>query len=415
VEAETRYHPNADQLALASTIEESLAPLLPLSRLHASHVEDAQTWSSLDDIGIFGITVAEEQGGSGLVAAEEALIVMALGQRLVAPAVIATIGAAHGLFGAAGAVYTPLGVAHASSGAAGTAHTALGAAHTSAPVAHASLSVVRTSLGAAVRAPLGAGQTSSGATHTSLDMGASGRRAAAAYRRGARTIVVEDAAADLVLLRDGAGAALYELGSCTSRPIDDRLWLAGLREVVGSGEARAAREVGAAREASAAGEAGAVPGLGEPIARFDAPQLLRLRLIDAAALAGISQAALDMSVAYAGTRAQFGRPIGSFQAVKHHCANMVSAARRARDQTCFAAVAIDEGRDDADLQVECALFVAASAALENAGKNIQIHGGMGFSDEADPHLLLKRAQLLTTIAGGLEAANERIANIKAGW
>jgi alkylation response protein AidB-like acyl-CoA dehydrogenase len=122
-----------------------------------------------------------------------------------------------------------------------------------------------------------------------------------------------------------------------------------------------------------------------------------------------------MGVAYAGTRAQFGRPIGSFQAVKHHCANMAGAARRARDQTCFAAVALDEGRADAALQVECALFVAGSAALDNAGKNIQIHGGMGFSDEADPHLLLKRAQLLSTIAGGLEAANERIANIKAGW
>jgi len=150
------------------------------------------------------------------------------------------------------------------------------------------------------------------------------------------------------------------------------------------------------------------------IARFEAPQLSRLRLIDAAALAGISQAALDMSVAYAGTRTQFGRPIGSFQAVKHHCANMVSAARRARDQTVLRRFAIDEGRDDAALQVECALFVAGSAALENAGKNIQIHGGMGFSDEADPHLLLKRAQLLSTIAGGLEAANERIANIKGG-
>jgi alkylation response protein AidB-like acyl-CoA dehydrogenase len=327
VEAETRYHPNADQLALASTIEESVAPLLPLSRLHASHVEDAQTWASLDDIGIFGISVTEERGGSGLGAAEEALIVMALGQRLVAPAVVATIGAAH--------------------------------------------------------APLGKGAA-----------GLRGRRAAAAYRRGVRTILVEDAAADLVLLRDGSDAALYELGSCVSRTVDDRLWLAGLREVVGPGEP---------------------VGLGEPIGRFEAPQLLRLRLIDAAALAGISQAAVDMSVAYAGTREQFGRPIGSFQAVKHHCANMVSAARRARDQTCFAAVAIDEGRDDAALQVECALFVAGLAALENAGKNIQIHGGMGFSDEADPHLLLKRAQLLSTIAGGLEAANERIANIKGGW
>jgi alkylation response protein AidB-like acyl-CoA dehydrogenase len=386
VEAETRYHPNADQLALASTIEESLAPLLPLSRLHASQVEDARTWSSLDDIGIFGISVTEEQGGSGLGAAEEALIVMALGQRLVAPAVVATIGAAH----------ARPNVAHASVDLASTGLASMGVA--SACGAHA---------------PVGKGAA-----------GIRGRRAAAAYRRGARTIIVEDPAADLVLLRDGPDTALYELGSCASRPIDSRLWLAGLREVVGSGEpaelaqtTRFGRAAGSGEAGAARGvdRSGAVAGLGEPIARFEVPQLLRLRLIDAAALAGISQAAVDMSVAYAGTRAQFGRPIGSFQAVKHHCANMVSAARRARDQTCFAAVAIDEGRDDAPLQVECALFVAGSAALENAGKNIQIHGGMGFSDEADPHLLIKRAQLLSTLAGGLEAANERIANIKAGW
>jgi hypothetical protein len=398
VEAETRYHPNADQLALASTIEESLAPLLPLSRLHASQVEDARTWSSLDDIGIFGISVTEEQGGSGLGAAEEALIVMALGQRLVAPAVVATIGAAH----------ARLNVAHASVDLASAGLASAGGAH----------------------APVGKGAA-----------GIRGRRAASAYRRGARTIIVEDPAADLVLLRDGPDTALYELGSCASRPIDSRLWLAGLREVVGSGEPAGLAQAARLGRAAGSGEAGAgaphaspglpagatlarcerpegaqlTAGLGEPIARFEAPQLLRLRLIDAAALAGISQAAVDMSVAYAGTRAQFGRPIGSFQAVKHHCANMVSAARRARDQTCFAAVAIDEGRDDAALQVECALFVAGSAALENAGKNIQIHGGMGFSDEADPHLLIKRAQLLSTLAGGLEAANERIANIKAGW
>src|SRR6202011_6211806 len=144
VDAQSRFPPWAEQLALASTIEESLAPLLPLSRLHASHVESVETWSTLDDIGIFGISVAEEQGGSGLGAAEEALIVMALGQRLVAPAVFATIGAAHAVFGAA----------HASAGAA------------PAGVAHA---------------PLGKGAA-----------GIRGRRAAAAYRRGARTIIMED-------------------------------------------------------------------------------------------------------------------------------------------------------------------------------------------------------------------------------
>jgi alkylation response protein AidB-like acyl-CoA dehydrogenase len=312
VGAETRYHPSEDQLALANTIDESVAALLPLSRLHESTVEDAQTWSALEDVGIFGITTSEEQGGSGLGAAEESLIVMSLGRRLAAPSILATIGAAHGA-------------------------------------------------------------------------SVSGQRVAAAYRHNARAIVVEDADAQLVLLREESGAALYEAKACASKPLDERLWLAGLREAEVSGQ---------------------------PVARFGDSQLLRLRLIDAAALAGISQTALEMGVAYAGVRSQFGRPIGTFQAIKHHCANMAIAARCARDQTGFAAVALDEGREDAALQVECAVYVAASAAIDNAGKNIQIHGGIGFSDEADPHLLLKRAQLLITLAGGLEAATARIAAIK---
>jgi alkylation response protein AidB-like acyl-CoA dehydrogenase len=318
VEAESRYHPSADQLALASTIDESLTELLPLSRLHASNVEDAATWSSLEEIGMFGIGVGEERGGSGLGAAEEALIVTGLGRRLAAPAVLATIGATHARLGA-----------------------------------------------------------------DAIDL--NGRRVAAAYKHGDRIIIVDDPQADLVLVRDGDSAALYELAGTNPGSVDHRLWLAHLRSTTG---------------------------LGEPIARFDAEQLLLLRLIDAAALAGIAEATLDMSVAYAGMREQFGRPIGSFQAVKHHCANMAIAARCARDQTSFAAVAIDEERGDAALQVESALFVAGSAALENAAKNIQIHGGMGFSDEADPHLYLKRAQLLIAIAGGLDAANRRVADTK---
>lgn len=324
MEAETRYHPSAEQLALAGTIDESLTALLPLSRLHTAQVEDSQTWSSLDEIGVFGISASEEQGGSGLGAAEEALIVMSLGRHLVAPSVLATIGAAHGLISTSGP------------------------------------------------ASSGAGELR-------------GRRVAAAYRHGDRVVIVEDADADLLLVRDDSGAALYRAADCTSKPLDRRLWAAGLCEAVE---------------------------LGQPLVHFAASQLLRLRLIDAAALAGICETTLDMAVAYAAIRTQFGRAIGSFQAVKHHCANMAIAARCARDQANFAAVALDEGRDDAALQVECALFVAASSALENAGKNIQIHGGIGFSDEADPHLCLKRAQLLIAIAGGLEPCSERIADIK---
>ena len=316
MQAQTRYHPDAEQLALAGTIEESLDSLVPVARLHSSHEESAEAWASLRDLGVFGISVDEAQGGSGLGAVEEALIVMGLGRRLVSPAVLATIGAAP------------------------------------------------------VLAATGNGD----------------RNVAAAYRRGQRTVVVDESQASAILVREGDSAALYD--HAPGRSIDRRLWLASLSEI---------------------------ETLREPVARLDARDVLRLRLIDAAALAGIAAATLDMAVAYAGIREQFGRPIGTFQAIKHHCANMAMAARCARDQTSFAAVALDDDRDDAALQVECALLVAGQAALDNAGKNIQIHGGIGFSDEADPHLFLKRAQLQLAIAGGLEAANVRIVELPANW
>jgi alkylation response protein AidB-like acyl-CoA dehydrogenase len=316
-----RYHPSAEQLALASTIDESLLEMLPLSRLHASHYEDTGVWASLAEIGIFTMGVSEALGGSGLGAVEESLVVMRLGSRLASPGILATIGAAQ--------------------------------------------------ISASEQAPATGSQ-----------------RVAAAYRHGDRVIMVEEPGAALVLLREPCGAALHELpAGSEAKAVDDRLWLAVLREV---------------------------PGLGRPVARLDEFQLARLRLMDAAALAGIAQATLDMAVAYAGTRQQFGRPIGSFQAVKHHCADMAIAARCARDQVNFAAVALDDGRADALLQVECALLMSGATALANAGKNIQIHGGMGFSDEADPHLFLKRAQLLIAIAGGLEEAARRVATIPGG-
>lgn len=211
-------------------------------------------------------------------------------------------------------------------------------------------------------------------------------RVAAAYRRGDRVVCIEDSDANLLLVRSEFGAGLFErpTWSQSSRLIDPQLWSSRLLEL---------------------------SGLGKPLAEATSAQALRLRLIDAAALAGIARAALEMAVGYATLREQFGRPIGSFQAIKHHCANLALAARCACDQVCFAAVAVDEGRGDAALQVESAFYVAGSGALDNCGKNIQVHGGMGFSDEADPHRLLKRARVLVEIAGGLERALTRIADL----
>ena len=143
---------------------------------------------------------------------------------------------------------------------------------------------------------------------------------------------------------------------------------------------------------------------------FNAAGLLRLRLIEAAALAGLADAACAMAVGYAQVREQFGRAIGSYQAVKHFCANMAIAAQSAGDLVTFAAVAIDNGRPDAFAQVEAAWIAAAQAALGNAATNIQVHGGIGFSDEADAHLFIKRARLLAAAGGGIERAVERIAD-----
>lgn len=127
----------------------------------------------------------------------------------------------------------------------------------------------------------------------------------------------------------------------------------------------------------------------------------QMRLLLAAQLAGIAKATLTMAVGYAGTRLQFGQPIGSFQAIKHHCANMAMQAQAAADLLCFAAVAVTGRRDDACFQVLTALNVAIRAAHHNAHLNVQIHGGMGFSDECDAHLYVKRARLLAQAGGGL--------------
>ena len=247
--------------------------------------------------------------------------------------------------------------------------------------------LIATALGRCLAAP--SVLATIGATHACPESGGdstvSGRRTAAAYLHGGRIILVEDSKAERMLLRADTETVLFER-VFQSQPLEDYLWHSPLRECGPQAE---------------------------PVARFATHGLLRLRLIDAAALCGIAEAAVGMAVAYAAVRKQFGRPIGGFQAIKHLCANMAVAARCARDQVNFAAVALDDSREDAAFQADCALIVAGNAALQNSGKNIQIHGGMGFSDEADPHLLLKRTQLLIALSGGLEAANCRIAEASA--
>lgn len=130
----------------------------------------------------------------------------------------------------------------------------------------------------------------------------------------------------------------------------------------------------------------------------------------AAMSVGIASACVGQAVAYAKDRKQFGRVIGSFQAVKHICADMLVRAEVARAAVYAAGVMLDDpSAGDAARAVAGARLLAAEAAVSNGKANIQVHGGMGYTWEVDAHLYLKRAVLLQTRFGRNDEWAEAVA------
>jgi len=119
----------------------------------------------------------------------------------------------------------------------------------------------------------------------------------------------------------------------------------------------------------------------------------------AAMLLGLAEAALDMIVEYAKVRETFGKPIGAWQAVRHTCADMAVGNEGARAQLWYAATALKEGRGDAQAHLDAAKHLANEAALFATDSTIQLHGGIGVTDEHDAHLLMKHAALLSRLFG----------------
>ena len=120
-----------------------------------------------------------------------------------------------------------------------------------------------------------------------------------------------------------------------------------------------------------------------------------------AQMAGLAEATCAMSVEYAKEREQFGEPIGSFQAVKHRCADMAARAEAAITQTRWAALTVDASGPDGAFEVEAARVMATRAALTNAEVNVQNHGGIGFTWEHPAHRYVTRARLLELTGGSL--------------
>jgi len=135
--------------------------------------------------------------------------------------------------------------------------------------------------------------------------------------------------------------------------------------------------------------------LGEVVGDVEAARTLVLHatLLAAAQQVGLGYAALDRATAYAKERQQFGRPIGSFQAVKHLLADAVVGLEVARAAVDAAAVTVDEG-GDVDRAVTSARIVASDAAATATRAAVQVHGGMGYTWELPLHLYLKRVLVL---------------------
>jgi alkylation response protein AidB-like acyl-CoA dehydrogenase len=114
---------------------------------------------------------------------------------------------------------------------------------------------------------------------------------------------------------------------------------------------------------------------------------------------GGAQRCLDMSVEYAKVRVQFGRPIGSFQAIKHKCADMLLEVESAKSAAYYASWAAAEDSDELPVVASLAKAYCSEAYFHSAAENIQIHGGIGFTWEHDAHLYFKRAKSSELLLG----------------
>ena len=133
------------------------------------------------------------------------------------------------------------------------------------------------------------------------------------------------------------------------------------------------------------------------------------RIALAAEQVGAAEMCLDMSVEYAKVRKQFGRPIGSFQAIKHKCADMLMMIESARSAAFYASALAGQGERDLEEAASSAKAFCSDAFFHCAAENIQIHGGIGFTWEHAAHMYFKRAKAAEILFGAPSFHRERVA------
>lgn len=333
-------------------------------------------WKQIVELGWPGLAVPEDCGGSGLGMVELALLLEQTGRSLLPGPLLGTAVVGAGAVGLAGSPSQQRCLLPA--------------------IADGSLRIALAHL-------------EPGADWSAGAVSSSAERVSEGYRLQGRKAFVADALAATHLLvtallpppsSGNVGLFLVEMRApgLAVRPVS---WLDATRPV-----AEAALE-----GVTVAGDA-LLTGSREGGAALLERVLDRARVALSAESVGGAARALELSVAYARERQQFGRPIGSFQAIQHRCADMFVCMESARSAALYAAWAIDRDRPDAHSSACLAKAVCSEAFSKVAGDAIQVHGGLGFTWEQDPHLYFKRAKTSELAYGTPTACREWAARVR---
>ncbi|MFP3901893.1 MAG: acyl-CoA dehydrogenase family protein [Acidimicrobiia bacterium] len=345
--------------------------------LLADDLEPDARWRRIADAGWVGLEVPEQLDGSGATFAETAVVLEELGQAATAAPFLGT---------------AVLGVAAASAAEPGADRDEL--------LRHLAVGSARPAVALAPHAD-------SCEPEPPFRLGAGGRL------HGRADLVVDAAGADHLLLLAGSADGPV-LVHATASVAEERPAPVGPRPaslVVTPEPVLDATRRFAAVEADGM----AVPA--ESVWRFAGdPAVVGQAILDRAAVAvaadafGVASAMLDATVAYVGERQQFGRPVGSFQAVKHQCADVLVQLRIGRELLGEAVAAVAAGDAGAGIAASRAKSFVGSAAVAAAGTAMQLHGGIGYTWESGIHRHLKRALLDRALFGSPAVHRRRIAD-----
>ena len=336
---------------------------------------DSDLWHRLaSDAGWAGIAIAERHGGSGLGMVELALLQHEQGRRLVASPFFSTVCLAAPLIALAGT--EPQQADWLPRIAAGSTQLAVACAS-----AHgaAGLGALTTRI-----RPRGDSYTLSGETGFVIQAQTCDALLVAAQGP-------EDDAESLTIAVVERGVAGVTIEPLTMLDLTRPMARITFSEVA-IGREQLLGEPGRARE---------------PLER--ALDLARVAL--AAEAVGVAEAVLELTTAYVKDRVQFGRPVGSFQAVKHRLADMMVEVEAARSASWYAACVADERSDELPEAASIAKSACSDAAFSCAANAIQLHGGIGFTWEHDAHFYFKRARAISTLLGSPSWHRERLAGL----